>query len=216
VLFPGVYIGPGSVIGAHCTLHPNVVVQEEVTIGDRVILHPGVVIGSDGFGYATGQDGVHTKIPQVGRVVIEDDVEIGANTCVDRARLAETRIGRGTKIDNLVQVGHNVHMGQGCLIVAQAGVAGSTKLGRNVVLGGHVGVAGHLELGDGAQVSAFSGVGNNLEGGRGYMGVPARPIAEGKKVRVLSLRLPEIYERLKAAEEALRRIGALEQKERDL
>jgi UDP-3-O-[3-hydroxymyristoyl] glucosamine N-acyltransferase len=215
VIGAGAYVGPRSRIGAGSVLHPRVVVLHDVEIGDRVVIHSGAVIGADGFGYATGPDGVHRKIPQVGRVVIEDDVEIGANTCIDRARLAETRIGRGTKIDNLVQIGHNVHVGAHGLIVAQAGVAGSTHLGRHVVLGGHVGVAGHLEIGDGAQVGAFSGVGNDLEGGRGYMGIPARPIAEGKKIRVLSMRLPEIYERLRAAEEALRRIGALERKERD-
>ncbi len=209
VVFPGTYIGERVSVGADCILYPNVVLREDVRVMDRVILHSGVVVGADGFGYATDPAGVHVKIPQVGTVIIEDDVEIGANSCIDRARFEATRIGKGTKIDNLVQIGHNVVVGDHSLIVAQAGVAGSTKLGKHVVLGGHVGVAGHLEIGDGAQVSAFSGVGNNLPGGAGYMGVPARPIAEGKRVRLLQLKLPEIWERLKTAEAALRRLGAL-------
>ena len=153
VLFPQVYVGREARIGADSILYPQVVVRERCQVGARVILHSGVVVGSDGFGYAT-EKGVHHKIPQVGIVVVEDDVEIGANTALDRARFGKTVIGRGTKIDNLVQIGHNVVVGEGCLIVAQAGVSGSTKLGRNVILGGQAGLAGHLELGDGVMLTA--------------------------------------------------------------
>lgn len=205
VLFPGAYVGPDASVGEECVLHPNVVVMDRVRIGDRVIIHGGAVIGADGFGYATSPQGIHVKIPQTGTVVVEDDVEIGACTCIDRARFDETRIGQGTKIDNLVQIAHNVVIGPHSLIVSQVGIAGSARLGHHVVLAGHVGVAGHIEIGDGAQVSAYSGVGSDLEGGKAYMGVPARPIHEGKRIRVLEGRLPDIYARLREVE---RRIAA--------
>lgn len=197
---PGAYVGRGAIIGADSTLHANVTVADGVRIGDRVTLHPGAVVGSDGYGYATTSDGVHVKIPQTGTVVVEDDVEIGANVCIDRARLAETRIGEGTKIDNLVQVGHNVKIGPHCLIVSQAGIAGSTELGGHVVLGGHVGVTGHIKVGDGAQITAFSAVSKSLDGGQAYMGVPAIPISEGKRVRLLQMKLPELLRRIRALE----------------
>jgi len=203
------YVGEGAVVGADCLLHAGCAVLDDVKVGDRCILHAGAVVGSDGFGFATDARGVHHKIPQVGTVVVEDDVEIGANACVDRARFDETRVGRGTKIDNLVQIGHNVAIGSNCLLVAHSGVAGSTVLGRNVVLGAMTGVTGHVKLGDGAQVAAMSGVSKDLDGGQGYLGVPAKPYREGLKVRALTQQLPELNERLK---QALDRIARLEAK----
>ncbi len=199
----GAYVGPRAAVGADCVLHPNCTILDDVRVGDRCIIHAGAVLGADGFGFATDKAGVHHKVPQVGTVVIEDDVEIGANTCVDRARFDVTRIGRGSKIDNLVQIGHNVELGPGCLLVAHSGVAGSSKLGRNVVIGAMAGVTGHVELGDFAQVSAMSGVSKDLDGGQGYLGVPARPYREGLKIRMLTQKLPELLERLKAAEARL-------------
>jgi len=199
-------IGSGAVVGARarvgedCRIKANVTLLEGVVLGDRVTIHSGTVIGSDGYGYATSEDGIHVKVPQTGSVVIEDDVEIGANVCVDRARMAETRIGQGTKIDNLVQLGHNVKIGPHCLIVSQSGVAGSTELGHHVVLGGNVGVTGHVKIGDGAQVTAMSGVSKDLPGGAAYMGVPAVPISQGKRIRLFQMRLPDLVTRLKALE----------------
>jgi UDP-3-O-[3-hydroxymyristoyl] glucosamine N-acyltransferase len=178
ILHPGVQIGEGARVGEDCLLHANVVIREGCIIGNRVILQPGVVIGSDGFGFAfdpegEGQGPRHYKFPQVGHVVVEDDVEIGANTCVDRAALGVTRIGRGTKIDNLVQIAHNVEVGPLSLLVAQVGVSGSSKLGMGVIVAGQVGIVGHLTIGDGARIGAQSGVGHDLEPGATVSGSPA-------------------------------------------
>jgi UDP-3-O-[3-hydroxymyristoyl] glucosamine N-acyltransferase len=168
----GAVIESGAVVGADCRIGPNAVVASGCTLGDRVVLGPGAVIGSCGFGFAPEGEGVR-KIPQVGRVVIEDDVEIGANTTVDRATLGETRIGRGTKIDNLVQVGHNVSIGKNVLIAAQVGLSGSVKIEDGAVLGGQVGVADHVVIGAGAQVGAKSGVGTHVPPGARVAGYPA-------------------------------------------
>ncbi len=155
-LGPGVVLGREARIGAASRLHANVTIGERCTVGERCVLHSGVVIGSDGFGFAT-VDGVHHKVPQIGIVVVEDDVELGANVCVDRATLGETRIGRGTKVDNLVQIAHNVTVGEGTLLVAQVGIAGSTQLGHHVIMAGQSGVAGHLRIGDRAVVESLEG-----------------------------------------------------------
>lgn len=171
-ILPNTYVGRKCRVGADCLLYPNVVVGERCMIGDRVILHAGVVIGADGFGYKSGADG-HKKIPQVGIVQIDDDVEIGANSCVDRARFGRTWIKRGTKIDNLVQIGHNVEIGEDGMIVAQVGIAGSCRLGKAVVLAGQAGLAGHLQVGDGSIVMGQAGVSKNLEPGAIVIGSPA-------------------------------------------
>lgn len=178
ILSPGVQLAAGARVGADCLLYSNVVVRERCVVGDRVVLQPGVVIGGDGFGFATDMVGVgqgprHFKLPQAGIAIVEDDVEIGANSCVDRAALGVTRIGRGTKIDNLVQIGHNAELGPLCIIAAGAGIAGSTRLGMGVVVWGQAGVAGHIEIGDRANISAQSGVMRDLEPGERVAGTPA-------------------------------------------
>jgi UDP-3-O-[3-hydroxymyristoyl] glucosamine N-acyltransferase len=180
IVHPGVQIGQGARIGEDCLLYPNVVVREECVLGDRVIVQAGAIIGSDGFGFAFDPEGEglgprHYKLPQVGTVVVEDDVEIGACTCIDRAALGVTRIGRGTKIDNLVMIAHNVEVGPLSLLVSQVGISGSTKLGMGVVVGGQAGIVGHLTIGDGARIAAQSGVGSDLGPGEQVGGSPAQP-----------------------------------------
>ena len=173
-LYPGVYVGDGVFIGEGTTLYPNVVVYHGCRLGKRVAVHAGTVIGSDGFGYARSGNS-HIKIPQTGIVVIEDDVEIGANVTIDRAALEVTRIGRGTKIDNLVQIAHNVSIGPDSILVGQVGVSGSTHLGKGVVLGGQVGIVGHIEIGDGVMVAAQSGVNKSIPAGEIVSGSPVMP-----------------------------------------
>lgn len=207
VLYPGVFVGRGARVGRDCVLYPNAVVREGCVLGDRVILQPGAVVGSDGFGYA--RDGARqVKIPQVGVVVVEDDVEIGAGSTVDRAALGETRIGRGTKIDNLVQVGHNVQVGEDCLLVAQAGVSGSTRLGNRVVLAGQVGVVGHIHLGDGVVVGAQSGVPADLPAGAVVSGSPAFDHREWLRAQAALRRLPQLRHKVQELEKRLDELSA--------
>lgn len=172
------YVGANTSVGEECYFYPGVTVREECSIGNRVILQPGAVIGSCGFGYFTDAKGHHLKLKQLGRVVLEDDVEIGANTTIDRARFQETRIRRGTKIDNLVQIGHQVDLGEDNIIVSQVGIAGSTSTGRHVVMGGQVGVAGHLSITNGVTLAACSAVSKSITKPGTYMGVPAIPAKE--------------------------------------
>ncbi len=189
------FIGEDSAIGEDTRLFPNTTLYAGTRIGKRVRIHSGAVLGSDGFGYIFDA-GAHLKIPQVGTVIIHDDVEIGANTTIDRGAIEPTVIGRGTKIDNLVQIAHNVVVGEHSIIVAQAGVAGSTKLGRYVILAGQVGVAGHLEIGDRVTVAAQSGVMHNIPDGQKWLGSPAQPDRTAKRVILASLKLPEILQRI--------------------
>lgn len=169
-------IGRGVRIGRNCAIGAGVSIQYAL-IGDRVILHPGVHVGQDGFGYVSGKGG-HTKVPQTGRVIIQDDVEVGAGTAIDRGAHRDTMIGEGTKIDNLVQIAHNVSIGRHCIIVAHAGISGSCTIGDYVVLGGQVGLASHIHIGDGAQIAARSGVMNDIPAGEKWAGAPAKPIRE--------------------------------------
>jgi len=206
VLVAQVYVGEGVRLGRACLVYPQVVLREGVCLGDRVIVHSGTVIGSDGFGYARDEAGRSVKIPQVGSVTIEDDVELGANVTVDRATLGQTRIGRGTKIDNLVQVGHNVTIGADTVIVAQVGISGSTKIGQRVTLAGQVGIAGHLEIGDGATVGAQSGVDTSVPPGAIYWGSPARPHMEAKRRLGTLARLAEAAKTLRALEARVRQL----------
>lgn len=196
---PNVVVGEQVRIGRDCLLHANVTVRERCTLGDRVIVQPGAVIGSDGYGYEV-VDGRHVKIDQVGIVEIQHDVEIGANTTIDRARFGRTVIGEGSKIDNLVQIAHNVRIGRHCLLVSQSGVAGSSKTGDHVVVAAQAGIAGHLTIGSKSVLVARSGATADLEGGQTYGGFPARPFMEDQRSRALIRQLPKLVERVKALE----------------
>ncbi len=201
-IFPFVYIGENSRVGNDCLIYPNVSVMASSTIGHRVIIHSGAVIGSDGFGFV--QSGIsREKIPQVGVVIIEDDVEVGAGTTIDRATLGKTVIGRGTKIDNLVQIAHNVQIGENCVVISQVGISGSSKLGDNVILGGQVGVAGHLEIGNNSRVAAKSGVGKSIPPDTDCGGIPAMEHTAFLKNAVLMPKLPQIFKRVKKLENEL-------------
>jgi UDP-3-O-[3-hydroxymyristoyl] glucosamine N-acyltransferase len=193
------HIGARSQIGEAVNLFPNVTLYPGTEIGNRVRVHSGTVIGSDGFGYVLDK-GEHRKVPQIGNVIIREDVEIGANVTIDRGALGPTIIGRGTKIDNLVQIAHNVVIGENCLIVAQVGIAGSTRLGNYVILAGQVGVAGHLKIGNRASVAAQSGVMNNIPDGEKYMGSPASPDRQSKRQFIALQRLPELLRRFNELE----------------
>ena len=202
----GAFVGARSRIGAQTRLYPNAVVREDVEIGARCLLQPGAVVGSDGFGFAATSEG-HVKIPQIGRVVVEDDVEIGANSTIDRATTGATRIGRGTKIDNLVHVAHNVEIGSHSILCAQVGISGSTKIGSWVTLAGQAGLAGHIELGDGARVGAQSGVTKSIPEGETVSGYPAADHTKAKRVYASMRHLPEA---LRVLRELERRIAELE------
>ncbi len=191
-IYPGAYIGDDVVIGSDCIIHPNVTIENNCSLGNRVILHAGTVVGSDGFGYAVDGRGRHIKRPQVGTVEIGNDVEIGANCCIDRAAFGVTEIKSGSKIDNLVQIAHNVEVGENCILVAQVGIAGSTRLGSNVVVGGQAAIGGHITLQDGAIVAGRSGVNSDLEKGAVVGGFPALPIAQWRKAATIYGKLPEL------------------------
>jgi UDP-3-O-[3-hydroxymyristoyl] glucosamine N-acyltransferase len=199
VLHPGAHVGSGAAVGRDCVLMANAVVCDGCELGDRVVLNPGVVVGSEGFGFAPTADG-HVKIPQVGRAVIESDVELGANSCVDRAAMGETRVGRGTKADNLVQVGHAAQVGEHALLVAYAAIAGSTRLGRFVTLAAKALVLGHLEIGDGVQVGAGSMVSGDLEPGARATGYPAFEHKSWRRAALAMRDLPDALRRLRALE----------------
>jgi UDP-3-O-[3-hydroxymyristoyl] glucosamine N-acyltransferase len=203
----GVFIGDDAVIGDDSTLYPRVTILERCEIGRRVIIHSGAVVGSDGFGYVM-LDGRHHKVPQIGDVLVEDDVEIGANVAIDRATFGSTRIGRGTKIDNLVHIAHNVTIGPDGILVAQVGIAGSTRLGAHVVAGGQVGVSEHLEIGDGAMMAAQAGVARNLAPGEIVSGTPAFPHAASLRAHVLFERLPELRQQVRQLAERVRVLEA--------
>jgi UDP-3-O-[3-hydroxymyristoyl] glucosamine N-acyltransferase len=195
-------VGRGCTVADGAVLHPHAVLYDNTEVGPGSVVHAGAVLGSDGFGYATHQ-GVHHKVPQIGRVVVEADVEIGANSTIDRATLGETRIGAGTKIDNLVQVGHNVRVGRHCILCGQAGIAGSARLADYVVLAGQAGVAGHIDLGQGAQVAAKSAALGPVEAGAQVAGIPAVEMRRWKRQTVLVARLEEMSRRLRALEKKL-------------
>ncbi|MGH9346214.1 MAG: UDP-3-O-(3-hydroxymyristoyl)glucosamine N-acyltransferase [Vicinamibacterales bacterium] len=203
VVFPNTTIGPGSTVGADCVIHSNVAIREHVTIGERVILQNGVVVGADGYGFVRRADGAHEKIPQVATVVIEDDVELGANTTVDRPAVGETRIKAGAKIDNLVQIAHGVTVGRNVLMAAQVGIAGSTEIGDDVMFGGQVGVGGHLTIGKGVVAVGQSGVTSSLEPGAMVAGYPAIDSREWRKASVIFRRLPELKRRIEEIEARL-------------
>src|SRR5205823_4485245 len=198
-LFPGVFVGAGSTIGEDCLIYPNVTVREGITIGNRVIIHAGTVIGSDGFGYLQ-EAGRHRKIPQVGTVIIEDDVELGANVAVDRATFGKTVIRRGTKIDNLVQIAHNVEIGEDNILVSQVGIAGSSKTGHHVMVGGQAGIADHVSVGDLAMVAARAGLNRDVAAKEIVSGAPALPHRTWLKAMAVVAKLPELREQVRALE----------------
>lgn len=202
-LCAGAYVGPGVEIGERTVLGPNVVIKDGCRIGKGVRIGPNSVIGQDGFGYHTS-GGVHHRVPHIGTVVIEDDVELGACVCVDRAKFGATRIGAGTKIDNLVQIAHNVHVGRGCLFAAMVGIAGSAALGDYVVLGGHSGVRDNVDVGSGVQASAFAAIAGDVKDGQAVGGIPAGPAREQKRVVLAMLKLPDLLKRVRELEARLK------------
>ncbi len=212
ILHPGVVVGEGARIGDDCVLYANVVVRERCVVGNRCILQPGCVVGSDGFGFAFDMEGEagsgprHFKVPQAGIAVIEDDVELGANTCVDRATLGRTVVGRGAKVDNLVQIAHNVQVGPLSLLAGQVGIAGSTKLGMGVVCGGQVGLVGHIHVGDGAKIGAQAGVRGDVPPGETIAGDPAHGLQEWLKEMAALRRLPELLKRVRELEKKLEQL----------
>lgn len=206
VLFAGVYVGHETQIGCDGRLYPHVSIRERVQIGDRVIIHNGSVIGSDGFGYTVDDKGVRTKIPQIGTVWIGDDVEIGAQVAIDRARFGRTRIGNGVKIDNLVQIAHNVRIDDHAIVVAQSGIAGSTKVGRRAILAGQSGVSGHLEIGEGAIIGAQAGVTKSVPPKTFVSGYPAAPHDKASKIQAHVQRLPDFKQRVDRLEERIERL----------
>lgn len=208
VIGPGVYVGQGAVIGSDCEIHANVVIEYGTQIGNRVMIHGGTVIGSDGFGFVTTKEG-HYKLPQLGRVVIEDDVEIGANVTIDRGAIGDTRIGKGTKIDNLVHLAHNVEVGPESLLVGQCGIAGSTKIGKRVTLAGQSGVYGHLTIGDNVTLAARGVITNDTDDGAFLSGHPAIEHKQDFKIKAATRRLPGL---LKEIREMAKRLTAMEQK----
>ena len=200
ILFPHVTIGEDSTIGSDCRIYYSVTVYHGCLVGDRVILHSGLRVGGDGFGYMF--DGsAHRKIQQIGNVVIEDDVEVGANSTIDRATLGSTRIGAGTKIDNLVQIGHNCQIGKSCIFCGQVGIAGSVEIGNGVMIGGKVGISDHCKIGDRAMIRPSSMVGRNIEAGERVMGMKPYPEMEFGKLLLYYERLPDLYRRVKQLED---------------
>ncbi|MDO8581084.1 MAG: UDP-3-O-(3-hydroxymyristoyl)glucosamine N-acyltransferase [Candidatus Omnitrophota bacterium] len=208
VISGGCYVGHHTTIGNNCLLYPHVSVREYTQIGDRVMIHSGSVIGSDGFGY-TQVNGKHQKIPQIGIVLIEDDVEIGANVTIDRARINKTVIGRGTKIDNLVQIAHNVIVGEDCIIISQVGISGSVNIGKGVILAGQVGIAGHLSIGEGAIIAAKSGIHKSVPPHTQIFGYPGQPMDKARKINACIQRLPDYVKKI---QELQKKIEALEKK----
>jgi UDP-3-O-[3-hydroxymyristoyl] glucosamine N-acyltransferase len=204
-IHPFVYLGDGVRIGADSVIYPRVVIYQESELGSRVTVHAGTVIGSDGFGYLQVGNELH-KVPQIGKVIIEDDVEIGANVTIDRAKTGATRIGRGTKIDNQVQIAHNAKVGSGCVIVAQAGLSGSVELGNGVTIAGQVGIKEHVRIGDGAVVGGQAGVFGDLPAGGTYSGFPARPHREHLRAQAAFLRLPETQKAVVALQKEVDRL----------
>lgn len=205
-LYPNVYIGDRVVIGTGSILYPGVKVYHDCRIGNGVIIHGGSIIGSDGFGFAPQPDGSFKKIPQIGNVVVEDNVEIGSNTTIDRATMGSTLIKSGAKLDNLIQVAHNVEIGHSTVIAAQAGISGSTKIGNGVMIGGQAGIVGHIQLGDGAKVNAQSGVSKSIEPGKAVTGSPAFDYTAALRSQAAARRLPELEKRVQELETLLRQL----------
>jgi len=213
IIYSNCFVGHHTKIGSSTLIYPNVSIREHITIGDRVIVHSGTVIGSDGFGFSTIR-GLHHKIPQIGTVEIGDDVEIGANVTIDRARFDKTIIGRGTKIDNLVQIAHNVVIGENCIIVAQAGISGSTTIGNNVTIAGQAGLVGHITIGEGAVLAAQAGVTKSVPPNTTVSGYPAREHSKAKRVNACVQNLPKLYEEIKELKKKVEELEAKLEKDK--
>ncbi len=207
-IYPSVFIGDNVTIGSGTTIYPGAVIHENCVLGQRDVIRAHAVIGGEGFGFAT-ENGKHTRIPQIGNVEIGDDVEIGACTCIDNATLGSTKVARGTKVDNLVHLGHNVEIGEDCFIIAQTGIAGSTKAGNHVIFAGQTGCTGHITIGDNAVFAGKTGITGNIKGGQIYAGFPARPHMEWSRTQVYLKHLPEMAKTIKALE---KKIAQLEKK----
>ena len=207
-IYPNAYIGDNVIIGDNSIIHPGVMIYHDCVIGNNVIIHGGTIIGSDGFGFAPQADGSFAKVPQLGNVRIEDDVEIGANSTIDRATLGSTLIKKGAKLDNLIQIAHNVEIGNSSVIAAQAGISGSTKIGNGVMIGGQAGIVGHIQLGDGSKVNAQSGVSKSLEPGKAVTGSPAYDYTAALRSQAVMRKLPELEKRVKELEALVERLLA--------
>lgn len=206
IVYPLVYIGKNTRIGRDCIIYPNVTIREEISVGNRVIIHSGSVIGSDGFGYDTQKDGTHVKIPQVGTIIIEDDVELGACVTIDRARFTKTVIGKGSKIDNLCQIAHNVKLGPNAMIAAQCGISGSCEIGRNALFGGQVGVADHLKLGDFVIAGAKSGISKSFPSNTTLFWYPAKPVEKVRDIIASVGLLPKLFKKVNELEAKIKEI----------
>lgn len=205
-IYPNAFIGDNTVIGDNCIIHPGVKIYHDCVIGDHVTIHAGSVIGSDGFGFAPQADGSFKKIPQIGNVIIESHVEIGANATIDRATMGSTLIKSGAKLDNLIQIGHNAEVGNSTVIAAQAGVSGSTKIGNGVMIGGQAGIVGHIQIGDGAKINAQSGVSKSLDPGKTVTGSPAYDYTAALRSQAVNRKLPELDKRVKELEALVRQL----------
>jgi UDP-3-O-[3-hydroxymyristoyl] glucosamine N-acyltransferase len=205
-IFPNAYIGDNVTIGDSSIIHPGVKIYHDCKIGNHVTIHAGTVIGSDGFGYAPQADGSFKKVPQIGNVVIEDNVEIGANATIDRGTIGSTLIKSGAKLDNLIQIAHNVEIGNSTAIAAQTGVSGSTKIGDGVMIGGQVGIVGHIQIGDGAKINAQSGVSKSIEPGKAVTGSPAYDYTAALRSQAVNRKLPELEKRVKELEELVKQL----------
>ena len=207
-IYPQVCIGDNVRIGDNVTLYYGVKIYEECVLGDNVTIHAGTVIGADGFGFAPNEKGEYSKIPQLGNVVIEDNVEIGANTCIDRATMGSTRVGTGTKLDNLIQIGHNVVIGKNTVAAAQLGVAGSTHIGDSCMFGGQVGIAGHLRVVDKVQIASQSGIAKDVTEPGGYMGTPVMPGIKFHRANAVFHKLPELSAQVRQLEKKIEQLQA--------
>ncbi len=207
-VYPNAFLGDNVSVGDNCIIHPGVKIYHDCVIGNNVIIHAGTVIGSDGFGFAPQADGSFKKVPQIGNVVIQDHVEIGANATIDRATIGSTLIKSGAKLDNLIQIAHNVEIGNSTVIAAQAGVSGSTKIGNGVLIGGQAGIVGHIQLGDGAKVNAQSGVSKSIDPGKAVTGSPAYDYTAALRSQAVTRKLPELEKRVKELEALIKQLLA--------
>jgi UDP-3-O-[3-hydroxymyristoyl] glucosamine N-acyltransferase len=207
-IYPNVFLGNNVKVGAGSIIHPGVKIYNDCVIGNNVIIHAGTIIGSDGFGFAPQADGSFKKVPQIGNVIIEDNVEIGANTTIDRATMGSTIIRTGAKLDNLIQIAHNVEVGNSSVIAAQAGISGSTKIGKAVMIGGQAGIVGHINIGDGARINAQSGVSKSLDAGKAVTGSPAYDYTSALRSQAISRNLPELERRIKELEAIIKQLLA--------